>query len=167
MQLDRALDECRREYDILIDAILNSQKGILQPHIITPAQIVKQLRANQADIPGELTLPIPLSAIHQNLIVNIVDLDVFIKDNFFVYVIRLPLTNHVRYNVYHFLLLPIRIKDTDTRFTFILPESEYLLMDTAELYHARLGVNEIKECKLITLRHRVCKQSSPVQLTPA
>ena len=82
MQLDRALDECRREYDILIDAILNSQKGILQPHIITPAQIVKQLRANQADIPGELTLPIPLSAIHQNLIVNIVDLDVFIKDNF-------------------------------------------------------------------------------------
>jgi hypothetical protein len=79
MQLDRALDECRREYDILIDAILNSQKGILQPHIITPSQIVKQLRASQADIPGELTLPTPLSATHQNLIANIVDLDVLRK----------------------------------------------------------------------------------------
>ena len=106
----------------MIDAILNFQKGILQPHIITPAQIVKQLKASQADIPGDLTLPIPLSATHQNLIVNIVDLDVFIKDNFLVYVIRLPLTNHVRYNVYHVLPLPIRIKDTDTQFTFILPE---------------------------------------------
>jgi hypothetical protein len=28
MQLERALGECRREYDILIDAILSSQKGI-------------------------------------------------------------------------------------------------------------------------------------------
>ena len=26
MQLERALGECRREYDILIDAIVNSQK---------------------------------------------------------------------------------------------------------------------------------------------
>jgi vacuolar-type H+-ATPase subunit I/STV1 len=52
MQLERALGECRREYDILIDAILNSQKGILQPLIITPAQFVKQIIASQSDIPG-------------------------------------------------------------------------------------------------------------------
>ena len=144
----------------MIDAILNSQKGILQPHIITPAQTVKQLKASQADIPGDLTLPIPLSATHQNLIVNIVDLDVFIKDNFLVYVIRLLLTNHIRYNVYHVLPLPISIKDTGTRFTFILPEREYLLMDTAKRYYAKLRVTEFEECKLITLCHRVCKQNS-------
>jgi len=73
--------------------------------------------------------------------------------------------NHVRYNVYHVLPLPIRIKDTDTRFTVILPEHEYLLMDTAKWYYAKLRVNEITECKLITTRHRVCKQSNPVHLT--
>jgi hypothetical protein len=115
MQLERALSECRREYDILIDAILNSQKGILQPHIITPAQIVKRMKASQAEIPDELTFPIPLSAAHQNLIVNIIDLDVFIRGNFLVYLIRLPLTNRIKYNVYHVLPLPIRIKDTDNR----------------------------------------------------
>ena len=149
----------------MIDAILNSQKGILQPHLITPAQIVKQMKASQADIPSELTLPIPLSSTYQTLIVNIIELDVFIRDNFLVYVIRLPLTNHVRYNVYHVLPLPIRIKDTDTRFTFILPEREYLLMDTAKRYYARLRVTEIKECKLITARHSVSNQNRPVQLT--
>jgi hypothetical protein len=122
-QLEKALGECRREYNILIDATLNSQKGILQPHI-TPAQIVRQMKASQADIPSELTSPVPLSATHQKLIVNIIDLDVFIRNNFFVYVIRLPLTNHVMYNVYHVLPLPIRVKDTDTQFTFILPERE-------------------------------------------
>lgn len=165
MQLERVLEECRREYDILIDAILNSQKGILQPHIITPAQIAKQMKASQADIPAELTLPIPLSATHQNLLVNIVDLDVFIKDRYFVYVIRLPLTNHVKYNVYHVLPLPIQIVDTDNQFTFILPEHEYLLMDTAKWYYAKLGINEFTNCKLVTLRNKVCKQNGPVQLT--
>jgi hypothetical protein len=38
-------------------------------------------------------------------------------------------------------------------------------MDAAKRYNAKLRVNEIQECELITLRHRVCKQSSPVQLT--
>jgi len=123
-QLERALDECRKEYNILINAIMNSQKGILQPHIITPAQIMKQMKASQADIPSELSLPVPLSATYQSLIVNMTDLDVFIRSNFLVYVIRLPLTNHIHYNLYHVLPLPIKIKGTDTRVTFILPECE-------------------------------------------
>ena len=165
MQLERALSECRREYNILIDAIMNSQKGILQPHIVTPAQIMKQLKASQADIPSDLSLPIPMSATYQNLIVNIIDLDVFVKNNFLVYVIRLPLTNHVNYNLYHVLPLPIKIKNSDTQFTFILPEREYLLMDVAKRYYARLKVNEIKECKIISSHYRVCKQNSPVQIT--
>jgi hypothetical protein len=79
MQFERAWG-CRR--DILIDAVLNSQKGNLQPHTITPAQIVNQIKASQADIPAESTVPVPLSATLQNLIVHIIDLDVFIKDNF-------------------------------------------------------------------------------------
>jgi len=66
----------------LIDAILNSQKGILQLYIITPAQIVKQIKASQTDIPAEFTVPVPVSTTLQNLIVHIIDLDVFIKDNF-------------------------------------------------------------------------------------
>ena len=123
------------------------------------------MKASQADIPSEISLPIPLSATYQNLIVNIIDFDVFIKDNFLVYVIRLPLTDHVNYNVYQVLPLPIQIKNTDTRFTFILPEREYLLMDVAKQYYARLKVDEINECKLISSYHRVCKQNSPVQVT--
>jgi len=165
MQLERAINECRRDYNILIDAIINSQKVILQPQIITPAQIVKQIKASQADIPSEPSLPITLSATYQTLIVNILYFDVFIKVNFLVYVIRLPLTDHVNYNVYHVLPLPIKIKDTDTRFTFILPEREYLLMDVAKQYYFRLNVDEIKECKSISSYHRVCKQNSPVQVT--
>jgi hypothetical protein len=71
----------------------------------------------------------------------------------------------VNYNVYQVLPLPIKIKNTDNRFTFILPQREYLLMDIAKQYYVRLKVDEIKECKLISSNHRVCKQNSPVQAT--
>jgi hypothetical protein len=134
MQLKRAFDECRENN--ILDTIMNSQTGILQPHIITPAQILIQLKTSQADIPSELSLPIPLSATYQNLIVNITGLDVFIKNNFLVYVIHLTLTNHVNHYMYHVLPLPIKIKDTITRFTFILLEREYLLMDVTKRYYA-------------------------------
>lgn len=165
VQLERAISECKREYNILIDAIMNSQKGILQPHIITPAHILQQMKASPADIPSELSLPIPLNATYQNLVLNIIDFNLFIRDEFLVYVIRLPLTNRVNYNVYHVLPLPIKIKGTNTRFTFILPEREYLLMNVAKQYYARLKVDEIKECKLISSYHRVCKQNNTLQIT--
>ena len=120
------------------------------------------MKASQADIPSELSLPIPLSATYQSLIVNMIDLDVFIRNMFLVYVIRLPLTNHINYNLYHVLPLPIKIKVTNTSFTFILPEREYLLTDVAKRYYARLKVNEIKECKIILIR--MCKQNNPVHI---
>jgi hypothetical protein len=66
-QLDRAMSECRRKHESLTEAIINVQKGILQPHIITPTQIMNQMNLNQADIPSDLTLPIPLSAAYHNL----------------------------------------------------------------------------------------------------
>jgi hypothetical protein len=80
-------------------------------------------------------------------------------------VIRLPLTHLVIFNVYHFLPLPIKIKDTNTRFNLILPEFEYLLLDVAKQYYARLKAERIKECKWINTYHMVCKQNNPVQTT--
>jgi len=55
------------------------------------------MKASQADIPSELLLHSPLSATYQNLTVNIIELDVFILNNILVYMVCLPLTNHVNY----------------------------------------------------------------------
>ena len=165
MQLNRAIDECRREFEILIDAIMNSQKGVLQPQIITPAQIMKLMKASQADMPPELSLPLPLSAAYHHLVLRIIDLDVFFKGDFLVYIIRLPLTNSVNYNLYHVLPLPIQLRNTESKFIFLLPDREYILMDTAKRYFARLRADELIKCKSISNRHRVCKQTQPLQLT--
>ncbi|PNF29812.1 hypothetical protein B7P43_G10072 [Cryptotermes secundus] len=106
----------------------------------------------------------PLSAAYQHLVLRISEVDIFLKGNYFVYVIRIHLTSHVKYIVYHVLPLPIKIRNTDFKFTFILPEREYLLMDIAKQYYARLRVHEFKECKLMATNHRLCGQNYPVQV---
>jgi hypothetical protein len=100
IQLNRAI-ECRREYEILIDAVINSQKGIIQSQLITPAQILKQVKVSQANMPSDLSLPIPTSAAYQHLMLGIISIYVFLRDHFLVYAIRLPLTNNVFYNLHH------------------------------------------------------------------
>ena len=50
------------------------------------------------------------------------------------------------------------------QYIFLLPEREYLLMDTAKQYFARLKAYELTS-KSISSRHRVCKQTQPLQLT--
>jgi len=45
MQLNRAIDERRREYEILIDAIMNTQKGVLK------------LKLNSVALVRERTIP--------------------------------------------------------------------------------------------------------------
>ena len=165
MQLNRYIDECRREHEILIYAIMNSQKGVLQPQINAPARIMKLMKASQADMPPELSLPLPLSTAYHHLVLRIIDLVVYVNENFLVYIIRLPLTNSINYNLYHVLTLPVQVRNTESKFIFLSPESECLLMDTAKQYFARLRADELNNYKLISSRHRVCKQTQPLQIT--
>jgi len=82
--LKRAIDECRREYEILIDAAVKSQNGVIQPQLVVPAQILEQVKNDQADMPSDLSLPIPTSGTYQHLLLRIVSIDVFFKVNFLV-----------------------------------------------------------------------------------
>ena len=160
VQFNRAIDECRREYEILIDGVVNSQKGVIQPQLIKPAQILEQVKISQADMPSDLSLPIPASVIYQHLLLRIISIDVFLKGYFLVHVIRLPLTNNVFYSLYHILPLPINIKRTDSKFIFIQPEHDYLLTDTAKRYFMRQGVDEINDCNVVSKVHKVRKPLS-------
>ena len=111
LQLNRSIDEFRTEDEILIDEVVNSQNGVIQLQLIKTVKILEQVKIRQADMPSNLSLPIPTSATYQRLVLRIVSLDVFLKGHFLVYVIRLPLTNKVIYKLHHVLPLPIKIRE--------------------------------------------------------
>jgi hypothetical protein len=165
VNLNRAIEECRREYQILIDAVIDAQRGVIEPQLITPAQILEQIKNSQADMPNDVSLPFPRSATYLSLLLRIVNIDVFLKGKFLVYIIRVPLTINMDFELYHVLPLPIKIKGTDAKYIFIQPGIEYLLLDTAKRYFSWLEVSELHECQVLTREVKVCKQKRPLQLT--
>jgi hypothetical protein len=77
VQLNRAIDECWREYEILIDAVVNSHKVCIHPQLIIPAHILEQVNISQADMPSDLSVPIPTSATYQHLLLRIISMMYF------------------------------------------------------------------------------------------
>jgi len=144
VQLNRA-NECQKEYEIFIYAGVSSQKGAIQLQLITPAQILEEVKITQAKMPSNISLPIPTSATYHHLLLRIISIDVFFKGHFLVHMIRLPLT--MCFTICIILQLPNKIKGTDSK--FIQPEHDYLLMDTAKRYFTMLGVDGINECKTV------------------
>jgi hypothetical protein len=82
-QLDRALGKCGRDYEIIIEAIINAQKGLLQPLIIAPMQIMNPTKLNEADIPSDFTLPILLSVAYHNSVLRTTEVEILLKWRYF------------------------------------------------------------------------------------
>ena len=84
------------------------------------------------------------------------------KGNFLVYVIHLPLTNNINYNLYHVLPVPIQIRNTESKFILLLPEHEYLLPNTAKQYFASLRAEELTNLRQWAV---LFAGTQPIQLT--
>lgn len=160
--LNNLIKETRQDYEMILSAIMNAEKGILQPHIISPAKIIKLVKDGVADIPADLSLPIPLSVTYSSVMLKLIDYDVFLHNNVLGYVIRLPLTDNIKFNVYNVHPLPIATKNSTSTYVFIQPEKEFLFIDTVKQYYVKIDKLEFNNCKVLTSNWRVCKQSYPI-----
>jgi hypothetical protein len=82
MEVNRATDECRREYEILVDAVVNSQKSVIKPQLITPALILERVKLAKPIcqvIFLYLSPQVPLVGIGKNVVFRIISIDVFFK----------------------------------------------------------------------------------------
>ncbi|XP_046382338.1 uncharacterized protein LOC124153285 [Ischnura elegans] len=163
-QLSQAIGELSYQYNAVIDSLINAQKGVLQPQIISPEEIMTMFDKHKADIPKDLTLPFPQSVAYRSKLLKMLELDVFLSNHVLGYVISIPLSNLVRFNVYHVIPLPIKINGTSMKFIFIQPEREYLLLDKSGRYVTKLSREDFADCKLVSANARLCKQTCPLRL---
>jgi hypothetical protein len=165
IQLERALMEVREEYDVIIQAVLNAQKGIIQPHILLPVRLIKILKASQNDFPRDLSVPIPLSDAYAYQLVNILDTEVYLIVSKLVYVVRVPLVSHYTFNIYRVIQFPIRVNEESNKYVLIQPEKDVPVIDTTKQYYVRQSRDELTHCKIIQETNWVCKQDFPLQIS--
>ncbi|XP_049846063.1 uncharacterized protein LOC126298652 [Schistocerca gregaria] len=118
LQLSAVFGQIEEKYEQMINAIVNAQKGILQPHIINPVQIVKYLSLIREEL-KDVKFPVPLTESSGYLLLRIIDLDVFISGSILGYVINIPLINNNNFNLYRVLPLPKEIPNMKGKYVYI------------------------------------------------
>ncbi|XP_046997922.1 uncharacterized protein LOC124613273 [Schistocerca americana] len=157
LQLAAVFGQIEEEYEQMINAIVNAQKGILQPHIINPVQIVKYLSLIRDEL-KDVKFPVPLAESSRYLLLRIIDLDVFISGSILGYVINIPLIGNNNFNLYRVLPLPKEIPNMKGRYIYIQPEKEFLLIDESKRQYAKLSADDLK-CKELSKNKSLCRQS--------
>jgi hypothetical protein len=161
--VEHLVSQLREEYDIILSAITFAQKGILFPQIITPEDIIEAFQQSQSILPTDLSLPSTARVAYKHVLMDIVDIDVFLNDNILGHILRIPLVHCVVYNLYKLIPFPTKVRNSEDTFVFISSEENYLLMDTLKQIYAKLSDLQVGKCKTISPELRMCKQVFPLK----
>jgi hypothetical protein len=139
LRVNTAMNKLQRNLDLLIDSVVNAQKGVLQPQIISPIALMEILIESASAFPEETTLHFPLSKDSAHLIIRLCELQVYIKDGILGYVILLPLVNRSNFDIYR--LIPIPVPLDRTKFLYIDTGKSFLWIDQARQYYLLTDMN--------------------------
>jgi hypothetical protein len=71
----------QRNLDLMIEIIINAQKGVLQPQRVPPCLIIETLRKSISAFPKDIIAPFVLSKDSASLITRICDIHIYVKKN--------------------------------------------------------------------------------------
>ncbi|XP_063243809.1 uncharacterized protein LOC134543038 [Bacillus rossius redtenbacheri] len=160
--LNQEIETLSFQCESILNSIINAFKGILNPHIITPQKIVEYFNAFQFTHSPEFNLPLPEGTIKDSSLLNLIELEVFSKRNILCYLIRLPVTDHLIFDIYRIIPLPVKMKTATNKYVFIDPETDYIMMEHSKQYYAKISKYELSKCKVITKTLRVYRQTFPL-----
>jgi hypothetical protein len=109
IQIQRALEEVKDEYNIIIQSCLNAKSGIIQPQVLSPSHMIDILRSSQDLFPRDLQVPVQLSEAYAYLLLNIISIDSYIVGSNLVYIVKVPLSTHFVYDIYRVIPFPMRL----------------------------------------------------------
>ncbi|PNF43974.1 hypothetical protein B7P43_G00917 [Cryptotermes secundus] len=163
--IEHLIGQLKEGYDTLLFAIIFAQKGILSPQIITPGDIIRAFQDSHSILPRDLSLPNTARVAYEHVLMNIIDIDVFLNNNLLGYVLKIPLVNSAVFHLYKLIPFPTKVNNSENIFVFIESEKDFLMIDTLKQVYVKLNELELDECKVISPDWRVCKQTFPVKST--
>ena len=156
------LNQMQLEVMTLTNAILVAKKGILHPAIITPVQLISELKQVVDSLPHGVDFPAPLDPLNANLLLNIVELQVYFQNNNLIYIINIPLVESFLFYLYKVSPFPKLINQN--QFILIKPSEQYIAIDENKQQFISLSEFEYNNCIKITENKIICKQQKPVSL---
>ena len=159
-RVNHAMDAIQRNLDLIIESVLNAQKGILQPQIVSPRLLIEALQKSASGFPKDTMAPFTLSKESSHLLLRICDVHIYLKDGILSYIIILPLINRGIFKTFRLLPLPVEIEKN--KFVYTEPENEVLFIDQTRQYYFLTSREELRLCKIAQAKSYLCKQRQPL-----
>jgi hypothetical protein len=158
--VNHAMDAIQRNLNLLIESVLNAQKGILQPQIVSVRSLMETLQKSASKFPKDTMAPFTLSKDSSHLLLKICDVHIYMKDGILSYVISLPLVNRGIFKTYRVLPLPVEVEQR--KFVYTESGNEILCIDQTRQYYFLTSREELRLCKVVQAKSYLCKQNQPL-----
>jgi hypothetical protein len=123
----------QKNLDLMIESILNAQKGILQHQIFSPNLLMETLRKSVSVFPKDTMAPFTIKKDSISLISRICDVHIYIKDGILGYVLNLLLFSRGICKVFRLTPLPVGIERD--KFVYIETNNDILYVDQTRKYY--------------------------------
>ena len=144
-----------RTLDIFVDNVVETQKGVLPPRVISPSLLLGALRNSSSSLPMDTILPFPLSNDYLSRMYQLSDVCVYTYKQRLGYVISVPLVHKETFSI---LRIPIPVPVDPKHFLYTDVRYSILCIDQAKQYYFTLTDDELSGCKVAGQGHYVCTQ---------
>jgi len=117
-QIQRGIQECQHTLEILVDAFLHAQEGVIQPQLITIAKIKDKMR--KESLPDGLDFP----AFHSLELSRLITPIIFSQNSYLVYILQMPSLQSIPYQLYK--LQPFPVEQQEKVFVYFEVTKEFI-----------------------------------------
>ncbi|XP_015591665.1 uncharacterized protein LOC107266060 [Cephus cinctus] len=143
----------------LVEYLVEIQKGILYPGIVSYPKIIKLLKESLEHLPQGLNYPIALIPENARYLKEISEIEAYSEGNSIVTIIKIPLTSSQEYHVNRIHSLPVHMKNGT--YAYIKAEEKYAIVGHEMQTFIRMTRTELDNCKKIKDQY-LCEARHPV-----
>jgi hypothetical protein len=153
-KVQRSLLECQHTFEILVEAFLHAQDGIIQPQLIKMVKIKNLMR--KESLPDGLEFPSFPSVELSELITPII----YLQGSYLVYVIQVPLIQSTSFHLYK--IQPFPARQQQKVFIYIESSKDFIFVDAMRQRYGEMTYPDLQACVKPNEITYVCKETLPI-----
>ena len=160
IQIERVMTECKEIFELIIDALIHSQDGAIQPQIITPMQI-KGILKDEHSVMG---LDYPVNFPSQDLM-KIITPQIYLQGQYLVYVLKVPLLIPEQFQLYEIIPFPAPanlFNKSSSKHLYIDSAKDFIISDAVHQRFAKMTRYQVERCFELNEMRYVCKEEFPI-----
>lgn len=148
--------------ETLYNTMMNTYKGRIDVHLLTPVNLIQQLIIISGRLPKTLTLPVTNIQDEIKDLYELIYVKARVTDKYFMYELHIPLASDEDFIVYKIFPLPMKSPYEANETTIVAVSSTYLAVNLEKNTYVRFNEKELKSCVQRQTDNFICIFNLPI-----